>query len=289
MLVTSQFVVLNVPKSGSSFVREVIKSIYKNRDRLHRKRTGMLRTAIDRLRRHDVQAEHRLKELILPNIRLRGRPADQHGTYVQVPGRFRNRAVIAVIRNPYDKLVSDYEFRWWAKYPPVPRDQLRNIVPNFPDLSFEEYLRMSECTAAAKLKGRNPLELGNLTIEFVQFFFKNPPEALGRMSDSYVASGQFRRDMAEVIFLRQERLNEDLADVLGRHGFQEEELELCRSHPRVNETVSRDTDRASLWTPWSLHHVRTRERLLLLMLEKLGFHCAPPQPSVAGVAAPSST
>ncbi len=281
MLITSEFVVLNVPKSGSSFVREVIKSIYESR-RAAGKPRSLLQRALSTIRKPKDGSELFVKELILPNIRLRGRPADQHGTYAQLPERFRNRPLVAVIRNPYDKLVSDYEFRWWAKYPPLPTQQLLEVVPNFPDLSFDEYLRMSECTAAAKLGGQNPLQLGNLTVEFIQFFFKHPPTALQNVSDSYVDSGEFKEDMAAVTFLRQERLNEDLAAFLDRYGFREDELALCRSHPRVNETVARAPDRASLWTPWALEHVHTRERLLLGMLEQLGFRYVPPEPVGTG-------
>ena len=90
------------------------------------------------------------------------------------------------------------------------------------------------------------------------------------MSDDYVASGAFTQDMPDISFLRQERLNEELAAFLERFGFAPDEVALCRSHPRINETVGGVADRRTLWTPPALAYVRDKERHLLAMLRQLG-------------------
>ena len=274
MLVTSKFVLLNVPKSGSSFVREVIKAIYAGRSRKGPQFLGW--TGFQKLipPNRRTSPDLSLKELILPNIRLKGRPSDQHGTYSQVPREYRHLPVISVVRNPYEKLVSDFEFRWWSKYPPLP--DLQRTFPAFPEISFDEFLQLSDLIATYKMGGRNPLQIGNLTVEFVQFFFPDPKSVLNKISDDYICSSDFIKDMPCLWLLRQECLRDDLEATLSGFGFSEEELEICRRHPRVNETVARADDRAAYWTAPRVSRFNHRERFLLLMLQQLGFSYGPP-------------
>ena len=164
MLITSRFVVLNVPKSGSSFVREVIKTIYAKRQGRKREQHPALRFITARLpdwRPYgDVTAREFLKELYVPRIRLRTSGVDQHGLAIQIPPRFRHLPVVSVARNPYDKFLSDYEFRWWAKSPPLPLRQLVEAFPHYPDLSLDEFAELCRLTAAWIMPGGNPRGFG---------------------------------------------------------------------------------------------------------------------------------
>ena len=257
MLVTSQFVVLNLPKTGSSFVRQVLKEIHARR----RWRWG---------------ADRFLKELLLPREGALAGGRDQHGTWSQVPVAYRHLPVVSVIRSPYDKLLSAYRYRWWADHPPVDRETLVRRLPNFPDLSLDEFATLWDLAVERRLGGENPLGLGHQTVQFARFFFREPERAIRALSDDYVDGGAFERDMADVTFLRQERLNEELAGFLGRFRYSPAELELCRRHPRVNETADSATDPRALWTPTALEHVRSRERFLLRILGRRGLRYASP-------------
>jgi hypothetical protein len=137
---------------------------------------------------------------------------------------------------------------------------------------------MSELTAEAKLGGANPNAIGNLTIEFIQFFFRDPAHTLAGFSDEYVDQRLFESEMAPITFLRQDSLNQDLAAFLTRFGFDEAEIDLCLTHPKVNETVHQASDRSEHWTEWARCHVGDRERLLLKMLSKLGHRFEEPFP-----------
>lgn len=268
MLITSQFVVLNLPKTGSSFVREVIKRIYARR-------------------RWRWRADRFLKELMLPRGGGRYPGVDQHGWATQVPAAYRHLPLVSVVRSPYERLLSVYEFRWWADHPNLPVAELVRHFPHFPELTLEDFIRLWDWEVTDRLGGSNPLGLGHQTVQFVNFFFRDPQRALRSLSDDYVDSGAFRADMADVTFLRQERLRNELASWLQRFAFAEHEVELCRNHPQVNRTVGGVAPRPSLWTPRALEAVATRERFLLRMLAQLGFpYEAPalPCPVQAGAA-----
>lgn len=268
MLITSRFVVLNVPKSGSSFVRAALKAVYARR----RARAGVgerLRAAAG-----FGDSDLFLRELMLPNVRLPDRAPDQHGVRAQVPPQYRQLPLVAVARNPWDKLRSEYEYRWWADHPPLPFRALRGGFPRFPDLSFDEFLRLSDLIAERKLGGLNPLGLGNLTVEFVQFFWPDPAAALAGLNDNHVASGAWEHALGDLTLLRQDRLNAELAAFLARHGFGEDEQAMCLAHPRVNETRPGGTRAA--WTAWGIEHVRAREGRLFAMLDRLGHRYSPP-------------
>jgi hypothetical protein len=133
--------------------------------------------------------------------------------------------------------------------------------------------------------GSNPLELGRQTVEFVNFFFRDPRKALQSLSNDYVDSGAFRVDMADMTFLRQERLRKELASFLERFGFAEDEVALCHKLPPVNRTIGGAADRQSLWTKEALATVATRERFLFRMLAHLGIDCQEPQQLSGGAAA----
>jgi hypothetical protein len=261
MLITSHFVVINLPKTGSSFVRAVIKKIYARR----RWRWGR-----DRF----------LKELILPSVGGSRRERGQHGRLRQVPSAYRHLPLVSVVRNPYEKLLSMFEYSWWKEHPFLPMDELVRIFPHFPHLSLDEFVQMIDTAAERTLGGSNPNALGRQTIQFVRFFFHQPDQVLPRLTDFYVDAGEFRRDMGDVTFLRQERLNDDLADYLARFDFSADELALCRAHPRVNRTRG-VPNRNSLWTPTSVHYVDQKERLLLRMLESRGLSYAAPEAAAA--------
>jgi hypothetical protein len=257
MLITSKFIVLNLPKTGSSFVRSVLKRIY-------------------RRRRWRLGSDAFIKELLLPRGggRLPGR--DQHGKAFQIPPEYRHLPVVSVIRNPYDKLLSEFEFRWWAEHPSLPVDELKAAFPHFPDLSLDDYVDLLRLGAERRLNGANPRRLGRQTIQFASFFFHDPEQALARLSDDYIRTDAFREDLVDVTLLRQERLNDELACYLHAHGFALKEVALCRTHKPVNVTKAGTQPRRELWTPRARKYVAHEERFLLAMLGRMGISYSPP-------------
>jgi hypothetical protein len=267
MLITDHFVMLNLPKTGSTFARTVIKELYAGRIA----KQSLLRRLLQGLK---ILKEPVCKELLLPNIKLSGvnTEPDQHGTFSQIPDEYRKLPVISIIRNPYSRFMSGYEFRWWENHPPINDQLLAKHFTNFPNLTVDDFVRLNELDVIhGRLNGQIPnAEVGIQTIQFIQMFFKNPKKVLQNLSDEYLDSAQAIEDMAEIIFLRQEELNENLADFLASIGYSNEEVNYVRSRERVNITKAQSPNRNALWTPTSIDYVRRKERLIFRLLETKG-------------------
>ena len=164
MIIADKFVMLNMPKTGSSFARKAIKQVYKNRrdSTWYGKYLGKL----------GMNAPG-YSELFLKNKRG---ALNQHGHFFEVPPQYKNKVIVSVVRNPYQRAYSGYRFGFWKQsceeYPWV-----RDIFPTFPDLTFEEFLEMRRYEMEEKKEqfGIDPkLPVGYQTFRFIQMYFKNP-------------------------------------------------------------------------------------------------------------------
>lgn len=265
MLITNHFVVLNFPKTGSSFVREVIKEIYNKR---------LNKTLIERvLIKLQIKERDFIKEILMPRFGIPD-DKDQHGNYFQIPEKYRNKKIVAVIRNPYLRFESQYKFKWWAKNTSTDADCL-NKFPSFPNLSIDDYFefQLSQVSVQKELFGiPQNLNIGYQTIRFIYMFFKNPAEIFPKLTNNYFESGSYLNDIAEVKFLRQENLNEELAMFLSNYNFSKYELDFVRQYKKVNVSNSYKSSNESQLTKKTIENIRVNEHFLFKMLSDLGFN-----------------
>lgn len=236
MIVTDQFVMLNFPKTGSSFAREVLK-------RLYGKRRSCLRKIAERLH----LAPPTPLDLILPKIdeEIAYGASGQHGTKRQIPEEYRDRPVMTIARNPFTRYVSLYRFRWWARFPPGRVEEIQAAYPGFPDLSFPDYYAMNH-----RFGGKNRLrdivpkvELGVHTIQFIQFYFRNPEEVLRNIDEAWIEEERYRDELQHITFLHQENLNEELKAFLLGVGIPAAELEFMDLMEHINVTGGDESER----------------------------------------------
>lgn len=243
MIITKNFVLLNLPKTGSSFVRKIIKDIYD-------KRTS---------KNYFLKYGHKLKlikpfyqEILLPHKHFKKglvNYVDQHGIYSQIPKSFREKKIVSVVRNPYDRFLSLYGFKFWQYNSPLSKEFLMSNLPNYPDLSIDEFVDYTILVSKhAYFENINDIKIGVMSIQFIKFFFKEPDSVLENLTNEYLMDQNlFKKDMAPIFFLKQENLKEDLSIFLKKEGFTESELYYLQNHKEVNVT-SYDHNKKSLMT-----------------------------------------
>ncbi len=235
MIITNDFVMLNFPKTGSSFARTVIKQAYANR--LSNTRRLFVKLRICKPSVIELMMPKR-DELLNYNIK------DQHGTLRQIPKIYRDKPIFSITRNPISRYISTYLFRWWAEYPPVDIHLIRKKYPHFPDLSFSEYYEMIHIYGKKnRLSKINPkLDIGLHTIQFIQFYFDYPESVLKQIDDEYINEEQFHADMGPIKFLHQESLNADLREFLLNIGFNSDQIAFIDSIGKINVTDNSKKD-----------------------------------------------
>lgn len=227
MLITRDFVMLNFPKTGSTFAREAVRRLYGTA-------TSPFSRGLTRL----GMEPRRAVELMIRRIdgpRYRG-VRDQHGTRRQIPRGHRGKPVFSVTRSPFTRYVSDYRFGWWKKVPPASREELGARYPSFPELSFVDYYDMVRTyTTRERLGGIVPgVALGYHSVMFVQFYSEEPEDVLAGITSDPRSFESFRAELGSITFGRQESLREDLKSFLGGFGHAASQLAFLDTLPRVN-------------------------------------------------------
>jgi len=221
MIITDDFVMINYPKTGSTFARDIIFSIYA--------RSG--RKIVD------------LSLPVITNTTEIGNKS-QHGTVEQIPVEHRHKKIVSILRNPFDRYVSLYAFKWWHKIPPAPINIIKSKFKSFPNLSFSEYIQMTmEYSRSNVLKAYNylgPVVSGLDTLQHIAYYSRNPFAAFEALSTNGNTYSSIEPYMENVTFLSQQRLRKDICNYLNHCGFDDEQLEPIMSAPELN--VSRSSE-----------------------------------------------
>lgn len=230
MIITDKFVMLNLPKTGSSFARHAIKKLYEKYD-------AFPYNVLKKIKGIEIPE---LFELMFPILDTQNNIGfkTQHGTYQQIPHEFRNKKIITITRNPFDRYVSAYLFRWWVDHPYASVARIKDKWPHYPDLSFEEYYQMIHVFGRAdRLKQIVPrMDLGISTIQFIQFYFYDPRSVLALMDEEYILKKKYLNDMPEICFLHQENLNAELTNFLLSMGFSNKQVQFIKDEKKINVT-----------------------------------------------------
>jgi hypothetical protein len=252
MLLTDDFVYIHMPKTGGTFVTEVI-------DRLYERETGESESLLAR-------AKSLLGRKVLTYVETR-----KHGTCSQIPRSHRGKMILATVRNPYDRYVSEYEFGWWRTHPDAWNgiaEKARGIFSNYPDLTFEEFVQMAN-TLFPLLDNSNFIperRIGYQTEIFVRYFMKDPALVFPRIDQEYLRLRRYREDLFDKLyFVQTGNLNWDLHNFLEQVGFGKDQLSFILEMGRVYPPEGGRTPGQSweeYYTPDLKREVRTKERLL---------------------------
>lgn len=189
----------------------------------------------------------------------------QHGTYAQIPEAYRNKPVLSIIRNPFDRYVSIFCYKWHTHSPPEEKQRLLKFYPDFPELGFAEFLdmvdRFSKKNILAAYNIFQKTDIGADTINFIAFYSSNPERDLNDLLSG--KADPFLR-LPKIHFLRQEYLRDDLTNFLaGLHPSMDiRKIIYFEEDANVSRT-SVERDLSQFWTPELLKTYMEKERFFL--------------------------
>lgn len=246
MIITDSFVFVHLPKTGGTFVAAMLRQAHGLANPQHEP-SGLLHRWLGTRRRGILELS-------------------KHGTCRDIPRRHAAKQVVATIRSPYDRYVSQYEYGWWRRYPTSLGEPsvIRRLCPSFPNIGFEDFVRLSDALCTLQ-PARDARPIGPHARRFVEFFASDPPAFLDRLTVSSSTSEVWSRYCVPDRFLRTERLNEDLHDWLVDRGYPPEKTAFI---PRAGSVYPEGGGRIEgrHWThyysPQLKDFVRSREWLL---------------------------
>lgn len=259
MIFTEKFVYVHEPKTGGTFVTSMLFRLYG----LHWTRLTHLKNSIFR----EVRSRHPKYGELVHN-------SNKHGGCQSIPNHQREKKVLATVRNPYDLYVSQYEFGWWKRREFLP--YLRAVpnfekdYPTFPDISFSEYVKLSDAAFERFEAGADELSWGLRTREFIKFYFREPLRAWKRLNQdpNYVDANEYRSDMFDLHFVRTDDLNRGLYDFLIGSGYDNEDVSFVINQEKIlprGKGRTAEQQWQKYYTPELKQQVRHKERLLFNM------------------------
>lgn len=267
MILTDDFVLINCPKTGSSFARTILREVYTPK----RLRNLPARLLPRGDRRRYCSEYFCPKTEFLPGLYS---IVDQHGHFEQVPASHRQKPVLSVARDPIQRDISNYEYGWWRDHPVAPRAEIEERFPGFPAIDFRTFLAYQNFNNRFRRTGveLDP-SIGNQTVVFIQFYFRDPLAAFRQLDDDYIESGRYRQDLPPLTLLRTESLNDDLYRFLRAQGWGEDAVGFVRHRASVRpENTHRrsDAERASYLDAEVSAFIRHKERYLYRIYADLG-------------------
>jgi hypothetical protein len=260
MIINDYLVFVHQPKTGGHFVREVLH---------HASQREIREFPLGYFRRAGFLPRHlRDKEV-----------GDYHATCRDIPPEHRHKPVLSAVRDPFDYYVSLYHYGWWASHPEVYRDvdEVQRAFPNFPKLSFEEFLDLANRFFRAFDEIGDETEnhkFGFYSTTFVQSFFRNPNQAYQSIDADYLSRRRWQSDMFPVHFLSTERLNDDLYAFLRRAGYPRRYIVKVGTKLPVRPTtgmfeLQSKASYKSHYSEAAYEFVRHKERLLFAIFDHL--------------------
>lgn len=243
MLYTRDLIFLAFPKTGTSWVRSVIREVGTQ----VRYRHSILPEAL--LSRNyffeqmvvDFHAEsahhHGNRRRIHENHRLPWR------LLVRLKNK-RDRLIVTVLRNPIERFESAFNYRHWESFGESRRLGVLKEFPSFPNwnrIDFYEYsCRHHEKEISAELNFIPRIQgVGPLSWYFI--FFYASEDFIEKMKQQthdsiYEVLNLFITDVEPILFLDQRDLNGELASLLQSYGYIRDENSI-RSAEKVNESI----------------------------------------------------
>jgi len=203
MIITDRFVFLHVPKTGGTFVTSILEELHSKTEDYH----------FDTAKEND---------------------SDKHSLLGAIPDKEINKPVLVCVRDPFDHLISMYEFKWWYEDKDgfFLHKKVKEKFPSFPELSFEEFIYAINDwsilnTAGWIEKNKNILiknNIGSLTMWYLPAIFYQPMNVV-RNVKKFMFGNPYRNVSSNIHIIHKENLNVGLHNFLSQMGYKSEDIE----------------------------------------------------------------
>ena len=267
MIITDKFVYIHMPKTGGTFVETVLHKIHEARGDVFERRR-----ADQAPRRRPLREWFQKRRPVFLELynQAGGNDWNQHGHVSQIPPEHAHKPILTTLRNPDDRYVSQYEFEWWKQNPGSffrHFETLKERYPNYPELTFEEFVTLSNAYSADEINLRFEPDdqLGRHTVQFIKYFYRNPA-LLTEIDAAYLAEKRYEADLAQNLhYTFTHDLNQQLYDFLRTMDYAHEEIAFVLQHKKVlpnGKGRNEDQKWEKYYTPALKAYVRHHERLL---------------------------
>lgn len=235
MFICEDFVFVHMPKTGGTFVTDILHRLYPN------------------------GYEHQ----------------DKHGTCSDIPLEFSHLPIVSVIRNPFDRYVSQYFFAWWKRNLSLYcGDKCHAKYGDLTDISFKQFVHLADDYFKGYFQSKpngydNQLlssPVGWHTEQHIRFYFKQPQQVFNQLTDESLQDLSFLSAQYDVTILHNEHLNQQLYQWLRTVGHSEQSLGFLLQAERIlpeGGKPRQDRDWLQYYDQQTLSFVSQRERLLL--------------------------
>ena len=262
MLLADKFVYIHNPKTGGTFVVEMLRRIHEGQG-YHTKISRFIGVCLGKTGGGIV------------NTGLYKIYPKHHANCREIPIFFRKKPILSTIRNPYDQYVSEYEYGFWKNDKYRIFYDVNKVVeeyPNFPEISFAEYLKI--INKYHKLKNiKTKLDEDNLIgLQSHKLFWlyckQNVENFLPKLDKELIDSGRYKEYIYPINWIKTENLNRDLYNFLLDIGYEAEKIQIILDSEKVLPPLPpggqrrREYKWEKYYTPELKKYVRHKERIL---------------------------
>jgi hypothetical protein len=211
MLITSDFIFVHIPKTGGTFINEIVQRLYKPK-RFSRVYRWMTKWGL----------WHRSCKLIISELKypnLDDYPRGVHCGLRHIPKT--TKPIMHVKRNPEDFYKSLFFYGHYKKVPHLTQEILDNEFEDFPNLKPDELFKYYHLLSA-KIVGIDQLKFGYLTLELIEEL--SPSEEIREKLISLLQKGKINEAVEtlknankNMHILDISSLNKDLEQFLRKH------------------------------------------------------------------------
>ena len=234
MILTREFTFIHIPKNAGSFVETILRKIYAPSNLCFASADLLLnRYFISRI----LNRKPYCYWSVWPQFLFKGfAEILTHGWASEAPLQSKTKPFLSVMRDPLDRYISEFEFRWWqwsgAVHPNVA--EIKKKYPSWPNIdsfSADVYLRNEFHTM---LQQGVPLEnrVGIQTETFIRFFCRHPRQLLA-LGLPELTIEKVIDDLFDIHFLNMDFLNSELSIYLTDKGVNKSLANMAKSHEKV--------------------------------------------------------